>query len=51
MLHLTHEVGASLHAMFVKETQTFLAEVANGTLPSDKTRATAQQFMREHPAV
>lgn len=51
LLHLTHEVGASLHAMYVNETQAFLAEVANGTLPSEKTRATAQRFMREHPAV
>lgn len=51
LLHLTHEVGASLHAMFVNETKAFLAEVANGTLPSDRARATAQRFMQEHPAV
>ena len=51
LLHLTHEVGASLHAMFVNETQAFLAEVANGTLPSEKARATAQRFMQEYPVV
>ncbi|MGH8233988.1 MAG: hypothetical protein ACREPU_07315 [Rhodanobacteraceae bacterium] len=51
LLHLTHEVGASLHAMFVNETQAFLEEVANGSLPSEKARATAQRFMREYPAV
>lgn len=51
LLQLTHEVGASLHAMFVNETQAFLAEVASGALPSEETRATAQRFMQEHPAV
>jgi hypothetical protein len=50
LLHVTHEVGASLHAMYVNETRAFLADVANGTLPSEKARATAQRFMREHPA-
>ncbi|MGA9853543.1 MAG: hypothetical protein WBR15_11510 [Gammaproteobacteria bacterium] len=51
LLHLTHEVGASLHAMYVNETQSFVIEVANGILASsEKTQATARQLMRTHAA-
>jgi GAF domain-containing protein len=52
LLHLTHRVGASLHAMYVNQAQTFLTEVANGVLPSsEKTRALAIQLIQAHPAV
>ena len=52
LLHLTHRVGASLHAMYVNQAQAFLTEVANGMLPSsEKTRALAIQLIQAHPAV
>ncbi|MGB9430529.1 MAG: GAF domain-containing protein [Gammaproteobacteria bacterium] len=47
LLHAAHEVGASLHAMYVNEARSFLAGVADGTLPSAaKTQAAAQQLVR-----
>lgn len=49
--HLTHEVGASLHAMYVNQTQSFLTEVVNGSLQaSDKARSAAKQLLRVHIA-
>ncbi|MGA9854266.1 MAG: hypothetical protein WBR29_03185 [Gammaproteobacteria bacterium] len=47
VLQLAHEVGASLHAMYVNKAQSFLTEVANGMLPSSmKTRQAAQQLLQ-----
>ncbi|MGH8283397.1 MAG: hypothetical protein ACRESE_06070 [Gammaproteobacteria bacterium] len=47
MLNLTREVGASLHAMYVNETQSFLTEVASGVLPaSAETQGTAKRLIR-----
>lgn len=52
LLHLAHEVGASLHAMYVSTARSFLAEVAKGTMPAAaQTQAAAQQLMRAAPAV
>lgn len=51
LAHLAHEVGASLHAMYVTETRAFLQDVANGTRPStDSTRSAAQQLVHMAPA-
>ncbi|MGH8398580.1 MAG: GAF domain-containing protein [Gammaproteobacteria bacterium] len=45
--HVTREVGASLHAMYVDETQSFMSEVANGVLPaSAETQGTAKRLIR-----
>lgn len=51
LAHLTHEVSASLHAMYMIQTHTFLEEVADGTRRSaESTRSAAQPLMRMAPA-
>ena len=52
LLQLTHQVGASLHAMYVSRTRAFVTEVANGLLPSaEQTQATARRLAQAHQAV
>lgn len=52
LLRVAHEVGASLHAMYVSATRAFLVDVAKGSLPaSAETQAAAQQLIRAAPAV
>ncbi|HZX71644.1 MAG TPA: GAF domain-containing protein, partial [Rhodanobacter sp.] len=42
LLHVTHQVGTSLHAMYVSRTRGFVTDVANGMLPSsEQTRVIA----------
>ncbi|MEO8779070.1 MAG: hypothetical protein ABI389_10425 [Rhodanobacter sp.] len=49
---LTHQVGASLHAMYVSRTRAFVTEVANGLLPSaEQTQAVARQLTQAQQAV
>lgn len=52
LLYLTHQVGMSLHAMYVDQTRAFVTEVANGSLPSSEaTMAMARELTQAHPAM
>lgn len=48
--HLIHQVGTSLHAMYVSQTRAFVTDVASGLLPSSgQTRAMARQLTQAPP--
>jgi K+-sensing histidine kinase KdpD len=48
--HLIHQVGTSLHAMYVSQTRAFVTDVASGLLPSsEQTRAMARQLTQAPP--